>query len=35
MKQVNTFAQFLQDPKNKDKVAEIEKILSGGEKPTE
>jgi len=35
MKQVNTFAQFIQDPKNKDKVAEIEKILSGGEKPTE
>lgn len=33
MKQVNTFAQFIQDPKNKDKVAEIEKILSGGEKP--
>ncbi len=33
MKSVNKFAQFLQDEKNKDKVAEIEKILSGGEKP--
>jgi hypothetical protein len=33
MSKVAKFAEFMQDDKNKDKVAEIEKILSGGEKP--
>ena len=31
MKKVASFADFLQDDANKDKVAEIEKIISGGE----
>jgi hypothetical protein len=33
MGKVATFAEFIQDDKNKDKLAEIEKILSGGEQP--
>lgn len=33
MKKVANFAKFLQDEKNKDKVAEVEKILSGGQEP--
>ena len=33
MSKVTKFAEFMQDDKNKDKVAEIEKILSGDEKP--
>jgi hypothetical protein len=33
MKKVANFAKFLQDEKNKDKVAEVEKILSGGREP--
>lgn len=33
MGKVTKFAEFIQDENNKDKVAEIEKILSGGEKP--
>ena len=35
MDKVTKFAEFIQDEKNKDKVAEIEKILSGEEKPEE
>jgi hypothetical protein len=33
MGKVTKFAEFIQDDKNKDKIAEIEKILSGGENP--
>ena len=31
MKQVDNFAKFIKDPANKEKVAEIEKIIGGGE----
>jgi hypothetical protein len=33
MKKVANFAQFLQNDANKDKIAEIEKILGGGQQP--
>jgi hypothetical protein len=33
MGKVATFADFIQDDANKDKLAEIEKIISGGEQP--
>jgi len=33
MGKVATFAEFVQNDANKDKIAEIEKIISGGEAP--
>ena len=33
MGKVATFADFIQNDANKDKLAEIEKILTGGETP--
>jgi hypothetical protein len=33
MGKVATFAEFIQNDANKDKIAEIEKILSGGTEP--
>ena len=33
MGKVASFAEFIQNDANKDKVAEIEKILTGGEAP--
>ena len=29
MKQVNTYAEFIQKPENKDKIEQVNKILSG------
>jgi hypothetical protein len=33
MGKVATFAEFIQDDANKDKLAEIEKIITGGQEP--